>query len=89
MAEPRILVAGASGYTGALAARLVDRHPAFELHGVTSRSDAGRALSELYPHHRVDTVLRDLDLDRDGEVTSRDAVLIMQRAYLYYPKGKQ
>jgi N-acetyl-gamma-glutamyl-phosphate reductase len=78
VAEPRILVAGGSGYTGALAARLVDRHPAFELHGVTSRSDAGRALSELYPHHRVDTVLRDLDLDRDGEV---DAAIVA------YPHG--
>jgi N-acetyl-gamma-glutamyl-phosphate reductase len=78
VAEPRVLVAGGSGYTGALAARLVDRHPAFELHGVTSRSDAGRALSELYPHHRVDTVLRELDLDRDGEV---DAAIVA------YPHG--
>ena len=38
----RVLVAGASGYAGALAARLVDRHPAFALSAVTSRSDAGR-----------------------------------------------
>ncbi|HEY0343018.1 MAG TPA: N-acetyl-gamma-glutamyl-phosphate reductase [Solirubrobacteraceae bacterium] len=78
MAEPRVLVAGGSGYTGALAARLVDRHPGFELHGVTSRSDAGRSLSELYPHHRVDTVLRELDLDRDGDV---DAAIVA------YPHG--
>jgi N-acetyl-gamma-glutamyl-phosphate reductase len=78
VAEPRVLVAGGSGYTGALAARLVDRHPAFELHGVTSRSDAGRALSELYPHHRVDAVLRELDLDRDGDV---DAAIVA------YPHG--
>jgi N-acetyl-gamma-glutamyl-phosphate reductase len=78
VAEPRVLVAGGSGYTGALAARLVDRHPAFELHGVTSRSDAGRSLSELYPHHRVDTILRELDLDRDGDV---DAAIVA------YPHG--
>jgi N-acetyl-gamma-glutamyl-phosphate reductase len=78
VAEPRVLVAGGSGYTGALAARLVDRHPAFKLHGVTSRSDAGRALSELYPHHRVDAVMRDLDLDRDGDV---DAAIVA------YPHG--
>jgi N-acetyl-gamma-glutamyl-phosphate reductase len=78
VAEPRVLVAGGSGYTGALAARLVDRHPAFELYGVTSRSDAGRALSELYPHHRVDAVLRELDLDRDGDV---DAAIVA------YPHG--
>jgi N-acetyl-gamma-glutamyl-phosphate reductase len=78
VAEPRVLVAGGSGYAGALAARLVDRHPAFELHGVTSRSDAGRPLSELYPHHRVDAVLRDLDLDRDGDV---------EAAIVAYPHG--
>ena len=40
--NPKVLVAGASGYTGALAARLIDRHPRFELAAITSRSDAGR-----------------------------------------------
>jgi len=59
----RVLVAGGSGYTGALAARLIDRHPQFELAAVTSRSDAGLKLSDLYPQHRVDTVLSELDLD--------------------------
>ena len=29
------------------------RHPDFELAAVTARSDAGRRLDELYPHHRV------------------------------------
>ena len=29
-----------------------------------------------------------LDLDRDGRVTSRDAVLIMRRAYLYFGKDQ-
>ena len=75
---PRVLVAGGSGYTGALAARLIDRHPQFELTAVTSRSDAGRTLAELYPHHRVDAVLRELDLDRDGDV---DAAIVA------YPHG--
>lgn len=74
----RVLVAGGSGYTGALAARLIDRHPSFELSAVTSRSDAGRALNELYPHHRVDVVLRELDIDRDGDV---DAAIVA------YPHG--
>ncbi|MGI9097869.1 MAG: N-acetyl-gamma-glutamyl-phosphate reductase [Solirubrobacteraceae bacterium] len=78
LSKPRVLVAGGSGYAGALAARLVDRHPAFALHGVTSRGDAGRPLSDLYPHHRVDAVLRDLDLDRDGDV---DAAIVA------YPHG--
>jgi N-acetyl-gamma-glutamyl-phosphate reductase len=63
-----VLVAGASGYAGALAARLVERHPRLELAAVTSRSDAGRSLDDLYPHHRVGRVLEELDLDRHGEV---------------------
>ncbi len=73
-----MLVAGGSGYAGALAARLVDRHPAFALAGVTSRSDAGRRLSDLYPHHRVDAVMRELDVERDGDV---DAAIVA------YPHG--
>jgi N-acetyl-gamma-glutamyl-phosphate reductase len=73
-----VLVAGASGYTGALAARLVDRHPRFALAAVTSRSDVGRSLTELYPHHRVDAVLEELELARHGDV---DAAIVA------YPHG--
>ena len=68
-----VLVAGASGYAGALAARLVQRHPDLELAAVTSRSDVGRRLDDLYPHHRVDRVLEELDLDRHGDV---DAAIV-------------
>jgi len=57
----RVLVAGASGYAGALAARLVWRHPHLELIAVGSRSDAGRRLDDLYPHHRVPLELAELD----------------------------
>jgi N-acetyl-gamma-glutamyl-phosphate reductase len=74
----RVLVAGASGYTGALAARLVDRHPELELAAVTSRSDVGRSLAELYPRHRVDRELEELDLSRHGDV---DAAIVA------YPHG--
>jgi N-acetyl-gamma-glutamyl-phosphate reductase len=73
-----VLVAGASGYTGALAARLIDRHPQFALAAVTSRSDVGRPLSELYPHHRVGAVLEELDVERHGDV---DAAIVA------YPHG--
>src|SRR5918998_824800 len=69
-----LLVVGGSGYTGAIAARLVDRHPAFELTAVTSRSDAGRRLTDLYPHHRVDVVLEELDLDVHGDVDAKSGV---------------
>jgi N-acetyl-gamma-glutamyl-phosphate reductase len=58
---PDVAVIGASGYTGALAAALIQRHPSFELVSVTSRSDAGRRLDDLYPHHRVALVLEALD----------------------------
>ena len=50
---PSVLVAGASGYAGALAAALLQRHPRFDLVAVTSRSDVGTKLSDLYPYHRV------------------------------------
>jgi len=53
----RVLVAGASGYAGALAAELVRRHPSLELARVTARADAGRRLSELHPQYEVDLVL--------------------------------
>jgi len=78
VADTRVLVAGGSGYAGALAARLIDRHPAFELSAVTSRSDAGKPLSELYPHHRVDAVLEELDIERHGDVPA---------AIVAYPHG--
>jgi N-acetyl-gamma-glutamyl-phosphate reductase len=58
---PDVAVIGASGYTGALAAALIARHPHFHLVSVTSRSDAGVRLDELYPHHRVALVLDALD----------------------------
>ncbi|HVF77602.1 MAG TPA: N-acetyl-gamma-glutamyl-phosphate reductase [Solirubrobacteraceae bacterium] len=74
----RVLVAGGSGYAGALAARLVDRHPDFELASVTSRGDAGRRLTDLYPHHRVDAVMTAFDIERDGDV---DAAIVA------YPHG--
>ena len=64
MAEPvRVAVLGASGYAGALSARLIDRHGGFALAAITSRSDVGRRLSDLYPHYRVDLELEELDLD--------------------------
>src|SRR5690242_10423301 len=75
---PSVVVFGAAGYTGALTARLLDRHPTFELRTVTARSDVGRRLDDLYPHHRVSLVLEELDLDRHAQV---DAAVVA------YPHG--
>jgi len=60
----RVAVLGAAGFAGALTARLLYRHPSFELAALTARTDVGRRLDELYPHHRVPLTLEDLDLDR-------------------------
>jgi N-acetyl-gamma-glutamyl-phosphate reductase len=71
---PRVLVAGATGFAGALAAHLIWRHPGFELAGVTGRSEVGRRLDELYPRYRVPLEIEELDLDRvthDGAAGDR------------------
>ena len=74
----RVLVAGASGFTGALAARIVWEHPRLELVAATSRSDAGKRLDVLYPRYRVPLELSELDL---GAVEGIDAAIVA------YPHG--
>jgi N-acetyl-gamma-glutamyl-phosphate reductase len=78
VSEQSVIVAGASGYAGALAAELVDRHPRLELAFATSRSDAGRPLRDLYPRYRSEVVLSELDLD---ELAGVDAAIVC------YPHG--
>jgi N-acetyl-gamma-glutamyl-phosphate reductase len=73
-----VSVFGGAGFTGALTARLLFGHPSFELRAVTSRSEVGRRLDDLYPYHRVPLVLEELDLDRHAEV---DAAVVA------YPHG--
>jgi N-acetyl-gamma-glutamyl-phosphate reductase len=74
----RVLVAGASGFTGALAAQIVWRHPRLELVAATSRSDAGKRLDQLYPRYRVPIELTELDLENLPAV---DAAIVA------YPHG--
>jgi len=59
-----VAVLGASGYTGALAASLLWRHPGMDLVALTARSDVGRRLDDLYPRHRVPLVLESYEADR-------------------------
>jgi N-acetyl-gamma-glutamyl-phosphate reductase len=62
VAEAAVAVVGAAGFAGAIAARLVHRHPALHLAAVTARGDdVGRRLDDLYPHHRVPLALIELD----------------------------
>ena len=74
----RVLVAGASGFTGALAAQIVSDHPNLELVAATSRSDAGKRLGQLYPRYRSSIELTELDLENPPEV---DAAIVA------YPHG--
>jgi N-acetyl-gamma-glutamyl-phosphate reductase len=74
----RVLVAGASGFAGALAAQIVWNHPRLELVEVTARSDVGRRLDELYPRYRVPLALTELSL---GDLEGVDAALVA------YPHG--
>ena len=74
----RVLVAGASGYAGALAADLVWNHPGLELAAATARTDAGTRLDELHPKHQVPVTLTELDIQ------GADAV---DAAIVAYPHG--
>jgi N-acetyl-gamma-glutamyl-phosphate reductase len=74
----RVLIAGASGFAGALAAQLVWRHPRLELVHVTSRSEVGTPLDRLYPRYRVPLVLEELEI---GELEDADAAIVA------YPHG--
>jgi N-acetyl-gamma-glutamyl-phosphate reductase len=76
---PSLVVLGAAGYAGALCARLIQRHPRFELAAVTARGDdVGRRLNDLYPYHRVPLTLEEFDIDRHGNV---------EGAIVAYPHG--
>lgn len=80
MAErPRVVVVGASGYAGAIAAGILWRHPGLELAAVTAREDTGRRLRDLYPHHRVPLELVPFDPDEVG--AAADAAIVA------YPHG--
>jgi N-acetyl-gamma-glutamyl-phosphate reductase len=73
-----VLVAGASGYAGALATELAWRHPRLELARVTARTDAGTRLDQLYPDYSVPLVL---------EEPSEESAEGVDAAIVAYPHG--
>ena len=75
----RACVVGASGFSGALAAALLWRHPRVSLEAVTARTDAGARLDELYPRHRVPLELERFDAERLSQVADV--------AFVSYPHG--
>jgi N-acetyl-gamma-glutamyl-phosphate reductase len=68
-----VVVAGATGFAGALAAHLLWRHPRFELAAITGRSEVGRRLDDLYPRYRVPLAIEQFDL---GRLDGIDAALV-------------
>src|SRR4051795_3720773 len=78
VSDARVVVAGASGFAGALAANLVHRHPRLELAAATARADAGKRLDRLYPRYRVPIELTALDTESASDA---DAAIVA------YPHG--
>ncbi len=74
----RVAVFGAAGYAGALAARLIDRHPCFTLGPLTARSDVARPRDPVSPRPGGAPELEALDLDRHADV---------EAAIVAYPHG--
>jgi N-acetyl-gamma-glutamyl-phosphate reductase len=50
MAQARIAIIGASGYTGAELARLIATHPGMRITALAADRNAGRSMGEIYPH---------------------------------------
>ena len=73
-----MVVAGASGFAGALAASLVHRHPRLELAAATARTDAGTRLDRLDPRYRVPIELTELETESAGDY---------EAAIVAYPHG--
>ena len=59
-------IVGGTGYTGVELLRLIAAHPQIELSVITSRSEAGMAVSELFPNLRghVDLAFSEPDVER-------------------------
>ena len=49
MAKVRVAIVGASGYAGEELIRLLTGHPNVELRIITSRQNAGKDISEIFP----------------------------------------
>jgi N-acetyl-gamma-glutamyl-phosphate reductase len=70
----RAAVLGATGFSGAVAAAILHRHPEVELTAITARSEAGRRHGELYPAYRVPLTMEEFDPDAIAE--RADAALV-------------
>lgn len=72
-------IVGATGYTGAILTEILAEHPEVRLHALTSKSYAGRAVSEVFPHLRVNARYVPY---------SAEAVLESDIAFVCYPHAE-
>ena len=64
-------IVGGTGYTGVELLRLLSQHPQVELVAITSRQEAGTAVSALFPSLRVGFVVAEQEVERaDGSMSS-------------------
>lgn len=65
----RVGIVGGTGYTGSELLRLLARHPRISLTAITSRSESGMAVADLFPHlrGRVDLSFTEPDAGRLAE----------------------
>ncbi len=67
----RVAVVGGSGYTGALLAELLLRHPGAEVSHITSETLAGQSVHKHLPRLRTD-----LEFAAEGDVTGADVAFV-------------
>ncbi len=69
----KVAIVGGTGYTGVELLRLLAAHPEVELKAITSRSEAGQAVADMFPNLRGHVDLAFCEPDQAG-LTECDAV---------------
>ncbi len=75
--HPQIeLSCGGTGYTGVELIRLLSRHPQIELSWITSRSEAGNKVADIFPSLRgiTDLIYQDFSEDSATKMAGVDIV---------------
>ncbi len=70
--RPRVSIIG-TGWTGALAAKLIHQHPKFSLDKLLGKSDAGERFERIYPSYGIMRLIRKLDpatIDSDAVIVT-------------------
>lgn len=69
----KVGIVGGTGYTGVELLRLLAQHPQVQLHSITSRSEAGMAVAEMFPSLRNRVDLK-FTTPENAKLTECDAV---------------